>query len=251
MLVSCCSARNVSISLIYLKFSICSIIDRTLFFFLFFLFNCKHSMRVSNTKQWHRFCCSAASKPNRNVNFVILRPVVSYSLEYSLTSPPAAVLFLFYHPLHLKQHCGHRSTLPRLIATAELAPWRSKHDERSPFADIILGTVSPHPPINHPWAWKSRSTPLLGFLWWQGRDLIRTINTRKWPPWASVLSVHVMKRSSVLGFFLVSFLDGATWQNLTKSRRSKTQSCSKESEEKLQQPSGFFVFLSEQPGNRL
>lgn len=61
-------------------------------------------------------------------------------------------------------------------------------------------------------SWKSRpwSTPLLGFLRWRRRDLIRRINTRKWLPWASVLSALVMKRSSVplLSFFF--------WCHLTK-----------------------------------
>lgn len=149
----------------------------------------------------------------------------------------------FHHSIHQEQHCGLGSTLPRLITAPRLAPWRLKTRWKVALCRYYIVNRITSSTHQSSLSWKSRpwSTPLLGCLRWQGRDLIRTINTRKWLPWASVLSVHVMKRSSVPAFFFSSFLEGATWQNLTKSRLSKMRSRSREpnkSEQKSQQPSG-------------
>lgn len=76
-----------------------------------------------------------------------------------------------------------------------------------PFPDSTLPTVSPDPTINHLWAEKiPRQLHCLGLTLVSsaaGWDLIRAINTRKWLPRAFLLSVHVIKRSSVPGILFL------------------------------------------------
>lgn len=154
-----------------LQLRVCSIIQSTVQVLLVSLetFLKASSTPVAKTSQWDL----KADTQIANIAFVALPPpnlmgVKTLLFCFLLLLIPANCLLTFSpmfewkqlhcyfnHSLHQKQHCSLVSTPPRLITAAELAPWRRKHDERSPFADIILWTISPHPPINHPWAGKA------------------------------------------------------------------------------------------------